>query len=95
MRYDLTEFEKLIDLLIEAGIPYTKENMFDGMAIRIYADEAKTDEIDDAIIHCGSHGSSNGLLETYILNGCNGWETAEQIFEGWLGMYEKAISNKG
>ena len=92
MRYDLTEFEKLIDLLIEAGIPYTKENIFDGMAIRIYADEAKANEIDDAIIHFGSHGSENGLLETWVLNGCKGWETAEQIFEGWLGMYEKAIS---
>ena len=29
MKYDLTEFEKLIDLLIEAGIPYTRENMYD------------------------------------------------------------------
>lgn len=92
MKYDLTEFEKLIDLLIEAGIPYTRENAYDGVQVRIYADEEKTNELDDAIIHCGSHGSSNGLLETYVLNGCEGWETAEQVFEGWLGMYEKAIS---
>ena len=28
MKYDLTEFEKLIDLLAEAGIPYTKEKVF-------------------------------------------------------------------
>lgn len=92
MKYDLTEFEKLIDLLAEAGIPYIKETVFDGVQVRIYADEEKTDEIDDAIIHCGSHGCQNGLLETYLLNDCNGFETAEQIFEGWLGMYEKAIS---
>lgn len=92
MKYDLTEFEKLIDLLIEAGIPYIKENAYDGVQIRIFADEEKTNEIDDAIIHFGSLGSQNGLLETFILNGCQGWETAEQIFEGWLGMYEKAIS---
>ena len=89
---DLTEFEKLIDLLVEAGIPYIKENVFDGVQVRIFADEEKTNEIDDAIIHFGSHGSQNGLLETFLLNDCNGFETAEQIFEGWLGMYEKAIS---
>jgi hypothetical protein len=92
MKYDLTEFEKLIDLLIEAGIPYTKDNMFDGVQVRIYADDEKINEIDDAVIHSGSRGCQNGLLETFLLNDCRGFETAEQVFEGWLGMYEKAIS---
>ena len=92
MKYDLTEFEKLIDLLIEAGIPYTKESLFDGIQVRIFADEEKTQEIDDAIIHSGSRGCETGLLETFALNECEGYETAGQIFEGWLGMYEKAIS---
>ena len=92
MKYDLTEFEKLIDLLIEAGIPYIKENMFDGMAVRIFADEEKTEEIDDAIIHSGSKGCQSGLLETFLLNDCEGYETAGQIFEGWLAWYEEAIS---
>lgn len=92
MKYDLTEFEKLIDLLAEAGIPYIKENVFDGVQVRIYADEEKTQEIDDAIIHSGSHGCETGLLETYLLNDCEGFETAEQVFEGCLGMYEEAIS---
>ena len=92
MRYDLTEFEKLIDLLVEAGIPYTRESLFDGVQVRIFADEEKTQEIDDAIIHRGSNGCKTGLLETRLLNDCEGFETAGQIFEGWLGMYEKAIS---
>ena len=66
--------------------------MFDGVQVRIYADEEKTNELDDAIIHGGSRGSQDGLLETFILNDYKGYETAEQVFEGWLGMYEKAIS---
>lgn len=92
MRYDLTEFEKLIDLLAEAGIPYIKADIFDGVQVRIFADEEKTQEIDDAIIHNGSHGCQSGLLETFLLNNCEGYETAEQVFEGWLGWYEQAIS---
>ena len=92
MKYDLTEFEKLIDLLAEAGIPYTKENVFDGVQVRIFADEEKTQEIDDAIIHSGSRGCGTGLLETFLLNDCRGFETAGQIFEGWLAWYEEAIS---
>ena len=93
VKYDLTEFEKLIDLLIEAGIPYTKMTDSDGMQVRIYADESMTKELDDAAIWLhATHGAEQGLLETFRLNDCNGFETAEQIFEGWLGMYEEAIS---
>jgi hypothetical protein len=90
---DLTEFEKLIDLLIEAGIPYRKLVESDGMQVRIYTDESMTQELDDAAIWLNStHGSEQGLLETFRLNNYEGYETAEQVFEGWLGMYEVAIS---
>ena len=90
---DLTEFEKLIDLLIEAGIPYKRVEDSDGMQVFIFADEEKTKELDDAAIWLHmTHGAEQGLLETLHLNGCEGFETAEQVFEGWLGMYEKAIS---
>ena len=90
---DLTEFEKLIDLLIEAGIPYKRLEDSDGMQVRIYTDESMTNELDDAAIWLNStHGSEQGLLETFRLNNCEGFETAEQVFEGWLGLYEKAIS---
>lgn len=85
---DTTEMEKLHRLLTEAGIPHKMEPMWGGLQIRIYADEEMTNEIDDAICHGGSNGHQKGLLETYTLNGCNGWETAEQVFEGWLKMYQ-------
>lgn len=41
-----------------------------------------THELDDAICHTYSHGYIDGLLETFSLNECEGWETAEQVFEG-------------
>jgi hypothetical protein len=47
-------------------------------------------ELDDCVYHSGSHGWSEGLLETYCLGDCEGWETAEQVFEGWKKMYENA-----
>ena len=93
---DFTEIEKLHTLLTEADIPHTYESLYDGRQIRIYADEDMTNEIDDAIIHGGSHGVRNGLLETYSLSGCAGWETAEQVFVGWWKMYNltKCINQK-
>lgn len=91
---NFTEIVKLHDLLTNAGIPHTYEPLFDGRQIRIYADSEMEDELDDAVIHFGSHGVQNGLLETFLLNGCEGWETAEQIFKGWLEMYQKANEKK-
>lgn len=84
------EMEKLHNLLCEAGIPHSLEPCWDGVQVRVYADEEMTHELDDAICHSGSHGYRNGLLETYALNSCEGWETAEQVFEGWKKMYEEA-----
>ena len=87
---DTTEMEKLDRLLTEAGIPHTMKPSWGGLQIRIYADEEMTNELDDAICHGGSYGYEKGLLETYVLNDCSGWETAEQVFEGWLKMYQEA-----
>ena len=84
------EMEKLHNLLCEAGIPHSLKPCWDGWQVRVYADEDMTRELDDAICHSGSHGYANGLLETFSLNACEGWETAEQVFEGWKKMYEKA-----
>lgn len=93
---DLKEIVQLHIMLTEANIPHTFEPLYDGMQIRIYADEDMTNEIDDCIIHGGSHGYQQGLLETYALNGCEGWETAEQVFEGWEKMYRltKRVNQK-
>ncbi len=87
---DFTEINKLHEMLTKAEMPHTFEPLYDGFQIRLYADETHKIELDDAIIHCGSHGHQNGLLETYALSGCDGWETAEQVFEGWLKMYRDA-----
>lgn len=84
------EIRKLYAMLNEARIPCTLAPLYDGWQIRVYADEEMTHELDDAICHSGSHGYRNGLLETYALNSCEGWETAEQVFEGWKQMYEEA-----
>ena len=86
---NFTEIKKLDSMLTEAGIPHTFAPTWDGMQIRMYADSKLIHELDDAIIHSGSHGVEAGLLETYYLNDCDGWETAEQVFEGWKKMYEK------
>ena len=48
-------------------------------------------ELDDVIWHCYSRGYEKGLLETYKLNTCNGFETAEEVFAGWKEMYKKAL----
>ena len=90
------EIKKLHKMLIEAGIPNTFGKCYEGYQIRIYADEAMIIEIDDCVCHAGSHGYSKGLLETYTLNDCVGWETAEQVFEGWKKMYQltKGINQK-
>ena len=86
-----TEIRKLHEMLTEAGIPHTFEEFPDpimgGYQIRIYADKEMTVELDDAVCRRYSHGYAEGLLETYRLNNCDGWETAEQVFEGWQKMY--------
>lgn len=91
---DFTEINKLHEMLTKAEVPHTFEPLFDGFQIRVYSDETHIFELDDAIIHNGSHGHQNGLLETYALSGCKGWETAEQVFDGWLKMYRAANAKK-
>ena len=91
MNINFAEIEKLHSLLTEEGIPHTFAPFIDGMQIRVYVDSNLTHELDDAVIHSFSHGAVNGLLETCSLNNCEGWETAEQVFEGWKKMYKNKI----
>lgn len=90
----MKEISKLHDLLTEAGIPHTFLPLHDGWQIRVYADNTFTNELDDVIFHSGSHGYELGLLETYFLHECCGFETAEQVFEGWKKMFEDS-QNRG
>lgn len=87
---DFTEIYKLDTMLTKAGIPHTFRDLFDGKQIRLYADGMMQDELDDAVIHFGSIGSREGLLESCCLGECSGRETADQIFKGWMEMYLKA-----
>ena len=87
------EIAKLHEMLSNAGIPHTfmamDKNFYgeDAMQICIYRDGTYEEKLDDAIFHKYSHGYSEGLLETYYLNECEGYETAEQIFKGWMKKY--------
>lgn len=90
------EIQKLHEMLTAEDIPHTYAPIWDGMQIRVYADAEMTNELDDCVYHSGSHGYHLGLLETYCLNDCEGFETAEQVFEGWKQMYQltKGINQK-
>ena len=87
---DFTEIHKLDDMLCLADLPHTFLPCCDGFQIKLYADGMKTIYLDDVVIHSGSYGQKMGLLETYRLNACSGYETAEQVFKGWVRMYKKA-----
>lgn len=86
----MNEITKLHEMLIKANINHIFMGMDksiygeDAMQIRIYRDSTFKEELDDAIFHKYSYGYKQGLLETYNLNWCEGNETAEEVFEGWM-----------
>lgn len=88
------EMEKLHEMLTKANIPHTyglhPNTSFNGEQIVIFADAAQNVYLDDAIMFWGSNGFSEGLMETFRLGDCEGYETAEKVFEGWHKMYLKA-----
>lgn len=86
----MKEMYKLHAMLLDAGIPHTF-NVMDrsifgagALQIRIYKDDAFQEELDDVVFHKFSHGYTQGLLETFNLSECDGYETAEQVFKGWM-----------
>ena len=87
------EINKLHEMLCREGIAHTfmsmDRNTFgaDALQIRIYRDNTFQKELDDVVFHKYSHGYAQGLLETYYLNKCDGFETAEQVFNGWMEKY--------
>lgn len=91
----MNEMNKLHKMLLAAYIPHTFMSMnsaffgADSLQIRVYSDNTFTYELDDVVFHRYSHGYTLGLLETYTLNDCNGFETAEQVFEGWKKIFDK------
>lgn len=85
----MNEMIKLHKMLLEACINHTfmpmNKNMYgaDAMQICIYRDNTFQEELDDVVFHSFSHGYEQGLLETYALGDCDGFETAEEVFNGW------------
>ena len=87
------EIAKLHEMLSHAGIHHTfmmmNADIFgeNAMQIRIFRDGTFQEELDDVVFHKYSHGYEQGLLETFCLSDCEGFETAEQVFEGWMEMF--------
>ena len=79
----MDEIFKLKAMLENSIIPFEFSRIYDGYQIRVYYDKAKNNEMYDCVWHSGSHGYSAGLLETFKLSDCAGFETAEEVFEGW------------
>ena len=86
----MNEIAKLHEMLFNAGINHTfmKMDAFifgeDAMQIRIFRNGTFQEELDDVVFHKYSHGYAQGLLETFGLSDCEGFETAEEVFEGWM-----------
>lgn len=86
----MNEMNKLHEMLMSAHIPHTFMAMdatvfgADALQIRIYKDNTFQEELDDVVFHKFSLGYELGLLETCCLGDCYGFETAEQVFDGWM-----------
>lgn len=78
--------DKLEQLLVEADIPYEKERMFGGKHL-IYPHKGD-DQVCSIILHKGSYGRHNGLLEIMGLltdkelecDDVAGYLTADDVF---------------
>ena len=82
---DYREMVKLGTLLTINNIPHKTFYVNYGMQIVIYNEADNI--LDDAILAPHSHGCEKGLLETYHLNDCYGYETAQEVFDGWNEKY--------
>lgn len=58
---DLSEMDKLAKGLDEKQIPYIRKPMMDGE--QIVVNDADGEYLWDAILHCGSYGHEDGLIE--------------------------------
>ena len=81
----LDEIYKLKKLLEGAGVPHDIKDIDGGKKISIYSKRGKL--LDDAILTNHSNGREKGLLETYELGDCGGYETADEVFNGWTRRY--------
>lgn len=82
---NFNEFDKLVKMCESGGWTYKVESLYDGAKLTLF--DSDGNEIDDAVIHQYSYGAELGLLETLSLGECKGFETAEQIFNGWAACF--------
>lgn len=98
---DFAEMDKLEQLLVEADIPYDKERMFGGKHL-IYPRKGD-DQVCSVILHKGSYGRRNGLLEIMglltdeelELNNVAGCLTADDVFGRIKRHWEEKGENDG
>lgn len=81
----MKEIKELVTLLAELGLPFAFLPYLGGYQVILY--DAKDEKLDDAVWHPYSHGYKDGLLETYVLGECEGYETALDVVDGWYRMY--------
>ena len=94
---DFAEMDKLEQLLVEADIPYEKSRVFGGKHL-IYPRKGD-DQVCSVILHKGSYGRHNGLLELMGLltdeelecDDVAGYLTADDVF----GRIKKHWDEKG
>lgn len=67
---DFTQFNKLVIGLTQKGYVFTVQNAYNGRQVIVYEQYTDTDGVHlirqwDAVIHGGSYGHEDGLLEIY------------------------------
>lgn len=82
---NFSEFDNLAEMCKSEGWAYKVEALYNGAKLTLLDNDGN--ELDDAVIHKYSHGAELGLLETFSFGECEGFETAEQIFNGWTAYF--------
>lgn len=81
----MEEITKLFELCNQFGMPVEIHDVYGGVQVTLYNEDGNY--LDDAVCRIGSHGFEKGLLETYVLSDCDGYETAQEVLMGWADMY--------
>lgn len=98
-KYNMTEFNKLLEYLEAAHYNYKVEPKFDGSIVIVYDDRGNIEW--DAIIHKYSYGAKEGLLEAAgepfdkDFNDVMGYATAADIIEVVHEYYARQIYHGG
>lgn len=86
--YNMSEFNKLVSMCVDAGWDFEVRDCWDGRQIILYSKTSNMYEknrrvLNDVIIHNSSYGHEEGLLETWGKDDVEGYMTAKQVFSIW------------